>query len=62
VNIFIEDDIENSELKKREDILIQIDIGLNKDGRLVNIVYMEESDDMMKWKKMLDNFLNMWVK
>jgi hypothetical protein len=62
VNVYVIGDIDSSELMKRDDILIQIDIGLNKEGRLVNIVYMEESEEMMKWKQVLDNFLNMWVK
>jgi hypothetical protein len=60
--VYVIGDIDSSELMKRDDILIQIDIGLNKEGRLVNIVYMEESEEMMKWKQVLDNFLNMWVK
>jgi hypothetical protein len=62
MNVYINKNIENSELINKDDILIQIDIGLNKEGRLVNIIYVEENDEMMKWKKMLDNFLNMWVK
>jgi hypothetical protein len=62
LNVYIDKEISNSELSKRDDILIQIDIGIDKKGRLINIIYIENSENMLRWKNTIDNFLNMWVK
>jgi hypothetical protein len=62
ININIDNNIDKSELQERKDILMQIDIGINKVGKLVNIIYLEETEEMLKWKRLLDNFLNIWVK
>jgi hypothetical protein len=56
------DNIEDSKIIERDDIRIQIDIGINKEGELENIIYMESSIEMMRWKELLDRFLNIWVK
>jgi hypothetical protein len=62
INVCIKSDIEKSELMRRDDIFMQIDIGLDKNGKLINVIYMLNNSDLLKWKRILDNFLNMWVK
>jgi len=61
INI-MSDNIQNSKIIERDDIRIQIDIGINNEDELENIIYMESSIEMMRWKELLDRFLNIWVK
>jgi hypothetical protein len=60
-NIYINNSIKDEISVDTNKDLLEIDIALDEDKNLINVVYMRNNMDMLKWKKLLDGFLNQWV-
>jgi hypothetical protein len=41
--------------------LLEIDIGLDDNKNMIHVIYMRNMIEMLKWKKLLDIFLNQWT-